>query len=484
MPVDISDYDEERPSGLRDQRWSAGRADDVLAKEREGLLLGDRWRLDRLVGVGGMAAVYEATHRNGHRAALKVLHPSLSYIPEVRQRFLEESYTANRVNHTGVVTIRDECTLEDGTIFLIMDLLEGGSLEAFHERANCSLSEALRIADAVLDILIAAHSVGVIHRDIKPGNIFMTSDGQVKLLDFGVAWRADAISIDGNFALGTPAFMAPEQARCDWESIDGRTDVWALGATLYLLLTNRHVRSTQTMDEEMVAAMTQPADSVRSIAPSLPSAVVEIVDRALAFDKQDRFPDALSMQLAVRAALRELERSTPPSVPEGLEKSIVLHAAVDLDSSNAALGNPKRLSRYALGLAFGLLLGAGAGALAVGRWRSVIYPLDDTAGVDVEAIVPPDWTPFSATQVRQNSASNVVSPSRQTPPITITDLPREREPESVSTSPARSGGSKPATRKPERPRRTWIEPPVIINNVEPVVPTSTVAEPDPLSRRK
>lgn len=478
--ISVHDSDEERPSGLREQRSSYRQA--TLAKEREGQLIGDRWRLDRLVGVGGMAAVYEATHRNGHRAALKVLHPSLSYVPEVRQRFLEESYTANRVNHTGVVTIRDECTLADGTAFLIMDLLEGESLEALQEHTSCSVSEALRIIDAVLDILIAAHSVGIVHRDIKPDNIFVTWSGQVKLLDFGIAWRADAASIDGNFALGTPAFMAPEQASCDWDAVDARTDLWSLGATLYLLLTGSYVHPGRTADEEMAAAMTRPVESVRSVLPTIPPAVAEIVDRALAFDKQDRFPDALSMQLAVRGTLRQLDQAMSPAT---LHPS---HAEVELDISGVSLGKP-RFGRRILQVMSVLLFGA-VGAFAVSRWGSGVQLQEGAEAVGVEMTpAPPSAVSLTASpmiQATQASAPNVVSPPSQPPPLIATDLPREPEPEAVDTSSTRPLASKPPVRRSERPRGVRADAPIIVNTVnpEPVVTVLPIEDLDPLSRRK
>ncbi|HTM44140.1 MAG TPA: serine/threonine-protein kinase [Polyangiaceae bacterium] len=378
-----------------------------------------------------MAAVYEATHRNGHRAALKILHPSLSRVREIRQRFLEESYTVNRVNHAGVVTIRDECTLADGTVFLVMDLLEGESLETLHERARYSLIEALRVTDAVLDILIAAHAVGIIHRDIKPNNIFITWNGQVKLLDFGIAWRVDALSVDGNFALGTPAFMAPEQASCDWEIIDDRTDLWSLGATLYFLLTGNYVRSAQTPDEDMAAAMVQPVGPVRDAAPAVPAAIAEIVDRALAFDMNSRFPDALSMQLAVRAALHQLEQPAAPSPPDRVLPSPTTN--LDLDRSD--LGKPK-LHKYVLGLA-GTLIAGGLSAFVANRWVSG-PPMPAPA----LPFIAPTPTPVMPEMHSAAPSASAASSSTPAPGIATTQLPREPEPKSVSVPPARSQKSK------------------------------------------
>jgi serine/threonine protein kinase len=499
---------------LREQSASFRQTDDFLAREREGQFLGDKWRLDRLLGLGGMAAVYEATHRNGHRAALKVLHPSLSYVPEVRQRFLEESYTANRINHGGVVTIRDDCILDDGTLFLIMDLLEGETLDGFYDRCGCTAVEALHIADAVLDVLISAHALGIIHRDIKPENIFITRDRQIKLLDFGIAWRPDAVTLDGDYALGTPIFMPPEQASCDWQAVDGRTDLWALGATLYLLLTGRYVHSAQSVDEELAAAMTQPVWPVRSIAPSVPEVVAAIVDTALAFDRNDRFADATSMQQAVRGALNLLRTDHLSLQPDNESQSLVSapqplsSPATDLDISDLDLGKPLPLSRVLLGSLAVAALFAGATVVTTdhhdsSRLLNGLKPLyqappalaPDPLGSDLTA---PPHTGLLASQEPLFSTSL----AGLQPPEAI--QPAEDEHPSASPKPNRarfSARRSASTRTPSSmtqplaiprtassPPRKPIEQPILkrrsVEIVEPAFVTPSIVDQDPLSRRK
>jgi len=283
-----------------------------LAKARLGALVG-KWHLERLIGIGGMAAVFEATHQNGNRVAIKILHPDLAGFDEIRERFLAEGYAANRVSHPGVVTVRDEGTTEDGAVFLVMDLLRGQTLAERLEagRPAFSVGEVLEIASQLLDVLVYAHGRGIVHRDIKPENVFLTQEGRVKLLDFGIA-RVEASSrthtTEAGTTLGTPAFMPPEQALGRWADLDGRSDLWSLGATMYLLLSGRPVREHGSVTEQLLGAMTRPVPSLGDITP-LPRAVVAVVDRALAFDREDRFPDARSMQLAVRAVLGDL---SPP----------------------------------------------------------------------------------------------------------------------------------------------------------------------------
>jgi eukaryotic-like serine/threonine-protein kinase len=294
-----------------------------LAKTRLGTRVG-KWRLDRLIGVGGMAAVFEAVHTNGNRVAIKILHPDLAGFDEIRERFLSEGYVANRVSHPGVVTVRDEGTTEDGAVYLVMDLLRGQTLaERLEDGVDLlSVGEVLEIAAQLLDVLVYAHGRGIVHRDIKPENVFLTNDGRVRLLDFGIArveTRARTHTTEAGTTLGTPAFMPPEQALGRWAELDGRSDLWSLGATMYLLLSGTPVREHGSVTEQLLGAMTRPVPSLGDVM-ALPRSVVAVVDRALAFDRDDRFPDARSMQLAVRAAQGELStpdaRATlpPPSV--------------------------------------------------------------------------------------------------------------------------------------------------------------------------
>ena len=158
------------------------------AERRLGSKLRGKWRLDRLIDVGGTAAVYAATHRNGSQVAIKILHEMYATHPETKQRFLEEGYVANKVKHPAVVSIIDDDQLDDGTAFLVMELLEGRSLEdQLKFSKTLGTAPVLFIADSVLGVLAKAHEAGIIHRDIKPPNIYLTTDGQVKVLDFGLA---------------------------------------------------------------------------------------------------------------------------------------------------------------------------------------------------------------------------------------------------------------------------------------------------------
>jgi serine/threonine-protein kinase len=295
---------------------------EVRARARIGVVIGDKWRLDALLGVGGMAAVYASTHRNGKRVAVKMLHQELSNDEEVRTRFLQEGYAANAIQHDGAVSVLDDDVAADGAAFLVMELLEGETVEQRWEGSGRRLPvrDVLSIADLLLDVLAAAHAKNVVHRDVKPENLFVTKAGGLKVLDFGIAKvfeqrRERTTSTRVGTVMGTPAYMAPEQALAHWDEVDGRTDLWAVGATMFTLLAGRHVHEAPTSQEQMILSATTPAPSVGTVVAGLPPAVVSIVDRALAFDRAKRWPNATSMQSAVRSALDALGGGEPLSAP-------------------------------------------------------------------------------------------------------------------------------------------------------------------------
>jgi serine/threonine-protein kinase len=280
---------------------------------RVGRVVGGQWKIDAVLGVGGMAAVYAATHTDGHRAALKMLHPQLSMNADIRTRFTREGYVANSIRHPGVVRVLGDGVAEDGAAFLVMELLEGETAAERAERAGGRLAprEAVRIADGVLDALAAAHAAGIIHRDIKPDNVFCTTDGRVMVLDFGIArvYETSGLQSSGTRTgtmMGTPAFMPPEQALGRVNQIDAASDVWATGALLFWLLTGRSPHHGDNANEQLISAATLPCPSIATVAPGTPLPLVGVIDTALAFVKASRYSSATEMQRALRLAATQL----------------------------------------------------------------------------------------------------------------------------------------------------------------------------------
>ncbi|HEY0464004.1 MAG TPA: serine/threonine-protein kinase [Polyangiaceae bacterium] len=305
--------------------------DDVLrfAKSRLGQVLKGKYCLDRVLGVGGMGAVYAATHRNRKRFAIKLLHQELSAVESIRTRFLREGYVANSVNHPGAVAVLDDDISEDGSAFLVMELLEGASLEALWEASGRSvpLPTLLSWLDQLLDVLAAAHAQGVIHRDLKPANLFLTESGVVKVLDFGIARLHDASGggvTQTGATLGTPAFMAPEQALGATNQIDARTDLWAAAATMFVLITGRLVHQGETTQQLLINSATRPAPALESITTAVPPAIAAVIDRALAFAREQRFGSALEMKQALALAYREAFGSDLQSTPRPTPPALAL----------------------------------------------------------------------------------------------------------------------------------------------------------------
>lgn len=288
--------------------------------DRIGSALAGKWQLTALLGIGGTASVYAAVHRNGYRAAIKLLHPHLAVDDEVRARLVREGFLANLTDHPGAVRVLDDDRTDDGSTFLVMELLEGEQVEARRHRQGGHLSaiETLELASSLLDILAAAHDKDIVHRDIKPENLFITREGQLKLLDFGIARIAgepDDVPLMARTGFGTPSFLAPEQAMARVDQVDGQTDLWAVGATMFTLLTGQEVHQGATVGEQVARSATMPAVALSTVLPGVPAGVAAIVDRALAFEKRDRWATAGAMKEAVDAelvALRAREADARP----------------------------------------------------------------------------------------------------------------------------------------------------------------------------
>lgn len=275
----------------------------------------DRWTLRRVVGRGGMAAVYEGVDDDGQRAAVKLLHDEYVGSAGIQRRFLREAFILGVGKHPAAVQVHKQ-GLANGVPFFAMEFVEGETLQSRWGAVGAMApAEVVGYARSLLEILAAYHKEGVVHRDIKPANLIVAGSG-VRLIDFGVARYRDMgtsaaeYTRDGS-TLGTPSFMPPEQALGKIDRIDQRSDIFSVGALMYALLSAKFVHAGSTSEEMLVAAASRAAESVLAAAPKTPEALARIVDKALAFYPDDRYQDAAEML----AALADLQLSAPaPSV--------------------------------------------------------------------------------------------------------------------------------------------------------------------------
>jgi serine/threonine-protein kinase len=313
---------------------------------RVGSVINGKWQVDARIGQGGMSTVYAATHKNnGSRAALKILHADLAREPEIKSRFLREGYVGNQVRHPGVVEVIDDDVTEQGEVYLVVELLEGETLEAARVASNgrLPLDRVLKYSVQVLEALSAAHAAGVVHRDLKPDNLFLTTAGRVKILDFGLARLLEGVpgaeTTRTGVMIGTPEFMAPEQATARRDEIDAQSDVWGLGATMYTLITGKHIHDAGSIREHLIAAATRRAPPIRDLAPYVPPAIAAVIDRATQFEKSDRFPDARSMLAALEGA-QAAQRPRMMSRPDPIAPVSVRSSAQDSDVFTSAASKP------------------------------------------------------------------------------------------------------------------------------------------------
>jgi serine/threonine protein kinase len=284
-----------------------------------GQTIAGKYRLNRLLGTGGMASVWSATNVFTERDfAIKFMLPHVARTPEAAHRLLLEAKVSARINHPNIIEVIDVGQAEDGSLFLVMELLTGASLDVAirRQRHPMAVYEFIGFMRDVAVALAAAHRSGVIHRDLKPTNVFLHNDrdGRLapKVLDFGVSKILEeeqntALTIAGT-VLGSPHYMSPEQAM-GAAGIDGRTDVFAFGGILFEALTGRRAYDAPNFNALIVTIATKDPQRIDDLAPELPEALRSLVRDCLVTDKQQRLASFDLIVERLTAMLPELERS-------------------------------------------------------------------------------------------------------------------------------------------------------------------------------
>jgi serine/threonine-protein kinase len=380
-----------------------------------GYVLGARYRVLSRLGEGGMGTVYLCEHAVlGRRYAVKVLRPELAQDAELVARFRNEAVAASRIGGENVVDVLDFGTAEDGASYYVMEALEGRSLAAvIGEDGPLAVPRALALLEQLCRALGAAHARGVVHRDVKPDNVFVVpgADGaeRAKVIDFGISkvtreepsaqrlTRAGAI-------IGTPEYMAPEQAA--GEPVDHRADVYALGVLAYEMLTGTLPIVANTPVATLVAHQTRTPEAPSARRPGIPRDVDALVLATLAKRPEDR---PASME-AVAAAIAAIRRGAAPALPPPTRSPLARGAAAAGEGSPGP--RPRRIVRAGLVLAVAALLAAAvAGGARLARRSQEAAP-----GAEPGAAAPPHAAGAAAPPSASARAPDAAGPARPPPP--------------------------------------------------------------------
>ena len=291
-----------------------------------GRVLSGRYRIERVLGEGGMGAVYLAEHTHMRkRLAVKVLHPELTRVREVIERFEREAMAAAHIDHPNVAAATDFVKGDDGNYFLVLEYVEGASLREANAKGPMEIKRAMHIATQITSALARAHGLGIVHRDLKPENVILAPrDGDpdfVKVLDFGIAKvPMGEVQSDGapgasltqaGMVYGTPEYMSPEQAL--GQPVDGRADLYSVGVMLYEMLAGTRPFDDESKVKLLGKHLTAPVPSLREKRPDVPVEIEAIVLKLLEKDAKDRYADPKELLAALTAAPLEATPPPPPS---------------------------------------------------------------------------------------------------------------------------------------------------------------------------
>jgi eukaryotic-like serine/threonine-protein kinase len=313
-----------------------------------------KYKILEKIGEGAMGEVYKAHDPVLNRfVAVKTISAELGADDTLRKRFEREAQSAARLNHPNIITVFDYGE-EQGKIFMAMELLDGSDLkQAIARRAPLSLDEKLSVVDQIAEGLAFAHAHDIVHRDLKPANVHLLSNGQAKIMDFGLARLGGSEMTRVGMVMGTPHYMSPEQVR--GERADARSDVFALGCVFYELLTYRKPFDADSMHSVLFKVMQEEPPSVQELAPGIPAVLAQVVERAMAKDASQRFQNASEFRSALHRAMQAVasgqgETSLPDlgaPAPAAPSRSSDASASRSASSARAAASGAARASSVA-----------------------------------------------------------------------------------------------------------------------------------------
>ena len=318
LPVGRQPQDAESYAKLlvENDQLTAFQATELLSNSRTPLVLGDYLLLDR-IGAGGMGQVFKARHRHMERlVAIKLVTEAMTKDASAVQRFQRELKAAAKLMHPNIVQAYD-ASVQHGVWYLVMEYVEGRDLaEILSTEGPFSAERAVDLIQQAAKGLAFAHSQGIVHRDIKPGNLLLGKDGTLKIMDMGLARIEDAPASDEltqtGQVMGTVDYMAPEQA-IDIKSVDARADIYSLGCTLYRLLTDQSMYDGATLVQKLMAHQNNPTPALQQLRPDVPAGLVAIFERMVAKKPQDRLQTMEEVEDAL-SGLTGLSSTSPPPV--------------------------------------------------------------------------------------------------------------------------------------------------------------------------
>jgi eukaryotic-like serine/threonine-protein kinase len=393
-----------------------------------------KYHIDRLIGRGGMGAVFQATNAAiGKRVALKFLGPQTSRDGDAAIRFQREAEAASLAESPHIVQIFDSGRSEQGLPFLVMELLTGEDLRArLRREGRLDVDAAVRIATQLLKALRQAHGAGIVHRDLKPDNVFLCRRDDepafVKIVDFGISKLQQAHGVDTltheGAVLGTAFYMSPEQAQ-SFPDIDGRTDLFSVGAILYEMLTGEPPHTAPTYEAVLIAICTRDAADVRAKAPQVPEKLARVIARALQRERTERYQSAADMLEDLDAALRE---------SRALSVKTRASAGVPVDSVRSSAPDRYRT------LVFAIVAALGGFALAAYFVARGSLPAEPAAGPTAAPSALAEPLPAAAARPE---ASVAEAPVTMTSAVKRTPVPAKVAPSKPSDTP-KPAGKKPA----------------------------------------
>lgn len=462
-------------NGLR----RGGETATIATMVAPGELIAGKYRVDRVLGEGGMGVVVLARHEQlEQQVALKFLHVSKDLPPDAMNRFLREARAVAKLRGENVARVLDVDTLPDGSPYIVMEYLQGQDLSEVVDERALPVSEAVDFVLQACVGLAEAHALGIVHRDLKPANLFLTRtpDGTplVKVLDFGVSKlrsedEPSMPTTQTGTVMGSPLYMPPEQARSS-RNVDHRADIWALGAVLYQLVTRHPPFTASNIADLFVRILHEPHAPASALVPDAPAPLDAIVDRCLAKTATERYADLAELALAleplasadgarsVAKVLRLSGRATDPgaeaaprnttSVPVVVKSA----AAVSDGPTQSALSvtdekrPPRRVWTYAAALAIIVVVALGARALLSAEVDAA--ERNATPTPEQAAAVPPPARSLEAPPIAAQLTAPVEPAADAGPPEPLTPVVAEPR---VPTRPAATAPTPKPAPKPDAP---------------------------------